>query len=378
MTIMNGKMGSTALAVAFALPLTLGTAWAQQSQGTDQSSETANQSQDSSQSQSSGQQQTPQQSSQSAGSSGGTSNDGQANALVATVGGAEIRGSDVLTVIGMLPPQLQSQSPDMLVPIALEQLIMRELILEKARSQNLAEDPEVVSLVTGSTQAAEKDAMVQVWLDRELAKTVTDEAIQKSYDEAQQGQKDFPPLEAVRPQIEQHLRRRALEELRTQLREGADIVLYDPTGKPVEGSSSGSQSSETSSSGNITNGQSIDAAKNQAEQSGMQGVEPVQGATILKGKASTNADVYMIVGPSGELLALAAPLPADSGAKTGSTESQDGSEAAPEAGEPAESGFMATQAQPASPQMWDPSSVEHGMRQLELGTRGAAGEVSKP
>ena len=378
MTIMNGKMGSTALAVAFALPLTLGTAWAQQSQGTDQSSETANQSQDSSQSQSSGQQQTPQQSSQSAGSSGGTSNDGQANALVATVGGAEIRGSDVLTVIGMLPPQLQSQSPDMLVPIALEQLIMRELILEKARSQNLAEDPEVVSLVTGSTQAAEKDAMVQVWLDREMAKTVTDEAIQKSYDEAQQGQKDFPPLEAVRPQIEQHLRRQALEELRTQLREGADIVLYDPTGKPVEGSSSGSQSSETSSSGNTTNGQSIDAAKNQAEQSGMQGVEPVQGATILKGKASTNADVYMIVGPSGELLALAAPLPADSGAKTGSTESQDGSEAATEAGEPAESGFMATQAQPASPQMWDPSSVEHGMRQLELGTRGAAGEVSKP
>ena len=378
MTIMNGKMGSTALAVAFALPLTLGTAWAQQSQGTDQSSETANQSQDSSQSQSSGQQQTPQQSSQSAGSSGGTSNDGQANALVATVGGAEIRGSDVLTVIGMLPPQLQSQSPDMLVPIALEQLIMRELILEKARSQNLAEDPEVVSLVTGSTQAAEKDAMVQVWLDRELAKTVTDEAIQKSYDEAQQGQKDFPPLEAVRPQIEQHLRRQALEELRTQLREGADIVLYDPTGKPVEGSSSGSQSSETSSSGNTTNGQSIDTAKNQAEQSGMQGVEPVQGATILKGKASTNADVYMIVGPSGELLALAAPLPADSGAKTGSTESQDGSEAATEAGEPAESGFMATQAQPASPQMWDPSSVEQGMRQLELGTRGAAGEVSKP
>ena len=86
----------------------------------------------------------------------------------------------------------------------------------------------------------------------------------------------------------------------------------------------------------------------------------------------------MIVGPSGELLALAAPLPADSGAKTGSTESQDGSEAATEAGEPAESGFMATQAQPASPQMWDPSSVEQGMRQLELGTRGAAGEVSKP
>lgn len=106
--------------------------------------------------------------------------------------------------------------------------------------------------------------MVQVWLDRELTKSLTDEAVQKSYDDVNQAQgpKDLPPLEAVRPQIEQHLRRQAMEELRTQLRKGADIVFYDLTGKPVEGSSSGSQGNETSSSGNTTNGGSSDAAKN--------------------------------------------------------------------------------------------------------------------
>ncbi|GHG37171.1 hypothetical protein GCM10017322_39940 [Paracoccus aerius] len=38
---------------------------------------------------------------------------------------------------------------------------------------------------------------------------------------------------------------------------------------------------------------------------------------------------------------------------------------------------MATQAQPAMPNMWDPATVESGMRQLELGTRAAAGEIQE-
>ena len=89
----------------------------------------------------------------------------------------------------------------------------------------------------------------------------------------------------------------------------------------------------------------------------------------------------MIVGPSGELLAVAAPLPgsADTGGNSESQAAgQNNAEVPPEAGEPAESGFMATQVQPATPNMWDPGAVEQGMRQLELGIRGAAGEVSEP
>ncbi|MGR3249223.1 MAG: hypothetical protein ACU0DH_00480 [Paracoccus sp. (in: a-proteobacteria)] len=232
-----------------------------------------------------------------------------------------------MTVIGALPPQLRSQPPQMLVPIALDQLIMRQLILQKARQANLAEDPEVVALVTGATQAAEDDALVQVWLDRELQDSVTDEAVQQSYDTAQaQGQTDLPPLEAVRPQIEQHLRRQAVEELRTQLREGADIVLFDPTGQPIENTQQASQSSGDGSSGsNSASGQSTgtsgsnsqnanaEAAQGQAEQAGMQQVQSMQGTTVLRGKSANQADVFMIVGPSGELLALASPLPAESG-----------------------------------------------------------------
>ncbi|CUH12185.1 hypothetical protein JSE7799_00203 [Jannaschia seosinensis] len=212
MTRLSKNMRSTALAAFLSLPVATGAAYAQQSQDADEPMQEA----------------PAQQSGQTAGSP-------QADAIVATVGDAEIRGADLMTVIGALPPQLQSQPPQMLVPMALEQLILRELILQEARGQNLADDPEVVALVEGSAEAAEEDAIVQVWLNRELASAVTDEAVQQAYESAQaQGQQDLPPVEEVRPQIEQYLRQQALQDVQARLQQDADIVLYDPTGRPVE------------------------------------------------------------------------------------------------------------------------------------------------
>ena len=307
MTIAS-RMSSTAVAAILTLPLALGPAWAQESQPADQSGGGMTQQPDQSQSSGQAQDSTGQQGEQPAGNAAGASGDAGADALVATVGGTEIRGSDVLTVIDMLPPQLQSQPPQMLVPIALDQLIMRELILEQARSENLTEDPEVTAMVTGATQVAEEDALVQVWLDRELGKSVTDEAVQQFYEDMQgQGQQDLPPLADVRPQIEQHLRRQAVEELRTQLRQGTDIVLYDPAGRPITGVEQGSPASGASNQGQTgsesttsdtsgsndsasdaagTTGQAAnrEAARSQAEQAGMQQVEAVEGTSILKAR----------------------------------------------------------------------------------------------
>ena len=255
MRMVNLHMRSTAIAALMSVPLATGAAVAQQ-----QTDQTTQQAQDSAQ------QQSQEQSSQSATGSGQAAGDQQEDAIVATVGDAEIRGSDVMTVIGMLPPQLQSQPPQMLVPMALEQLILRELILEEARGQNLADDPEVQALVENSAQTAEEDAMVQIWLDREMASVVTDEAVQQVYEGAQaQGAQDLPPVEEVRAQIEQHLRQQAMQDIRMRLREGADVVLYDPTGRPMEqqqgggGDSSGTATSGQSgsaTSGNTASGQS--------------------------------------------------------------------------------------------------------------------------
>ena len=211
----NSKMCSTAIAALLSLPLASGAAFAQQSQETgqtqDSTQESTTPSQDTAQ----------QQSSQPATGSGQAVGDQQSDSVVATVGDAEIRGSDVMTVIGMLPPQLQSQPPQMLVPMALQQLILRELILEEARALNLADDPEVVALVESSAQTAEEDAMVQIWLDREMADVVTDEAVQQVYEGAQaQGAQNLPPIDEVRPQIEQHLRQQAMQDIQMRLREG--------------------------------------------------------------------------------------------------------------------------------------------------------------
>lgn len=262
MKMMNSKMRSTAIAALLSLPVASGAAFAQQSQGDDQTQQQNSQSQTA----------TQQQSSQASDSSGQAAGTQQQDAVMATVGDAEILGSDVMTVIGTLPPQLQSQPPQMLVPIALQQLILRELILEEARSQNLADDPEVVALVEGSVQAAEEDAMVQIWLNRQMANAVTDEAVQQAYEGAQaQGQQDLPELSVVRPQIEQHLRGQAMQNLQAQLQEGADIVLYDAMGQPIEQQSGQDQSSQSNgnsdaqSSSNGSSGSSSSAESSSGE-----------------------------------------------------------------------------------------------------------------
>lgn len=247
MTMTNSKMRSTAVAALLSLPVATGGALAQQSQETDQAQPQSTQSQDATQGQSS-------QTNQNSGQASGTQ---QADARVATVGDAEILGSDVMAVIGMFPPQLQAQPPQMLVPMAVEQLILRELILADARRHNLAADPEVIALVETSSQAAEEDAMVQVWLDREMANVVTDEAVQQVYSGAQaQGQQGLPSIDAVRPQIEQHLRQQAIRDLQTRLRQGADVVLYDPTGQPVAQQQSGQAQQNQGSQSGTAGGQS--------------------------------------------------------------------------------------------------------------------------
>ncbi|SDY89454.1 hypothetical protein [Citreimonas salinaria] len=222
----NYKMRDTAIAAILSIPVASGAAFAQESNQTNQSG-AGSQSSDSA----------TQQSTSGNGQAGGTQ---QNDPVVAAVAGTEIFGSDVMKVIGALPPELSSQPSEMLVPMALEQLILRQLIVNEARSQNFDEDPEVVALVETSMAGAEDDALVQVWLDRQMANAVSDEAVQQTYDQAvAQGQQNMPPLAEVRPQIEQFLSQQAMLGIRTQLTEGADVVFFDPAGNPIDPQSGG-------------------------------------------------------------------------------------------------------------------------------------------
>ena len=160
--------------------------------------------------------------------------DGNEDALVAKVGDREIRRSDVLTVIGMLPAQLQQQPPEMLIPIALDQLVMRELILQEAKDAGLESDPAVSALDAGAPEREKEDAMVQTWLEQELGKAVTEEKVQETYTTLKQQMGDqAPDVETLRPQIEQELRQQAFLDLSRDLQEGAEITLYGPDGQAV-------------------------------------------------------------------------------------------------------------------------------------------------
>lgn len=161
-----------------------------------------------------------------------------AGPLVVRVGDQDISRSDVSGAISALPPQLRQQPPELLVPMAVNQLIAKELIYQAALAEKLNEDSEVVALVEEANSANEKDAMVQVWLQRELGNRVTDQSVEAKYEEIKSNsEQEIPPLEAVRAQIEQQLRQEAFSDVEEDLRKDVEIVYYGPDGKPQTASS---------------------------------------------------------------------------------------------------------------------------------------------
>lgn len=223
-TLIKTRLLSTAGAVALTLPLWAGASLAQDAQAQTQGAEQADQAQ---------------QSSDPGPATNGQQAQGQVSgpdALFATVGDAEIHNSDVMQAIGAFPPPLNAQPPEMLVPMAVQQLLLREAIVQEARAQGLGEDPEVQSLVEGATQAAEEDALVQVWLQRELQGRVTPEAVDQAYASLQAlaGDQPVPELEQIRPQIEQSLAQLAFNDIQSALLANANIILYGPDRQPID------------------------------------------------------------------------------------------------------------------------------------------------
>mgnify|MGYP003135604647 FL=1 len=158
--------------------------------------------------------------------------------LVVRVGDEDINRSDVSGAISALPPQLRQQPPELLVPMAVNQLIAKELIYKAALADKLNEDSEVVALVEEARSANEKDAMIQVWLQRELGDRVSDESVEAKYEEIKaNSEQEIPPFEAVRAQIEQQLRQEAFSNVEEDLRKDVEIVYYGPDGKPQTASS---------------------------------------------------------------------------------------------------------------------------------------------
>ncbi|MHA7874043.1 hypothetical protein [Roseivivax sp.] len=171
---------------------------------------------------------------------------GDPERLVVMVGETEITEGDVMAMIAALPQQVRQMPQEQIVPIAVEQLILRELLVTAAQDAEITtEDSDVQAMIEENGDMAENDALARVYLDRELSGAVTDEAVQSTYEEIKaNAESEVPPLEEVRPQIEKQVRQEAFGDLQAELQEDTRIVFYGPDGKPRSASTSeGAQSS---------------------------------------------------------------------------------------------------------------------------------------
>ena len=102
------------------------------------------------------------------------------NPTVATIDGEEIKRLDVFQIIQTLPPQARQQPIDKLFPIALDQVVNAQVIEKNVANVNLDKDPEVKKQL----EAAKEQIVRTVYIQNLVSERLTDERVQKKYDEA--------------------------------------------------------------------------------------------------------------------------------------------------------------------------------------------------
>jgi len=113
-----------------------------------------------------------------------------ANPVVARIDGQPVYRSEVLELALSLPAQYQAQIQQ-IFPLLVQRLIDFKLATRAGQAAGLADDSEVKARVA----AAEERAIRDVYLERHIAKEVTEEALRKHYEEYL---KDNPPKEEQR------------------------------------------------------------------------------------------------------------------------------------------------------------------------------------
>jgi peptidyl-prolyl cis-trans isomerase C len=102
-----------------------------------------------------------------------------ADPVVAKVNGQEIHLSDVKDAAQALPENLRGLPSQTLYPMLLDQLIDGRVLVSEAHKSGLDKDPTVQRQVT----AAEDRALQSAMLNKEIAPSITDEALRARYDQ---------------------------------------------------------------------------------------------------------------------------------------------------------------------------------------------------
>ncbi len=155
-----------------------------------------------------------------------------ADPVVAKVGADEIHASELQEAAASLPEELRGMPAPVLYPMLLDQLIDRRVIVQAGRKQGLANDPAVQRQVTRATDLAIQNAL----LTREIAPTLTDEAIKARYDRdiaGKQGEEEVRARHILVPDEEQ------AKKIIADLKGGADFAELAKTLSKDPGAASG-------------------------------------------------------------------------------------------------------------------------------------------
>lgn len=101
-----------------------------------------------------------------------------ADPVVARVGTDEIHASELSDAAKALPEELRGMPPTALYPMLLDQLVDRHVVVIAARKEGLDRDPAVQRMVARATDSALQNAL----LTREIAPTLTEDAIRARYE----------------------------------------------------------------------------------------------------------------------------------------------------------------------------------------------------
>jgi peptidyl-prolyl cis-trans isomerase C len=112
--------------------------------------------------------------------------------VVAVVEGEQIMSSELIGAFQSLPPKVRQRGLRSVYPRLLEQIIEERLLTIHGRLNNLADDPEVKARV----RRAEDSIVGQVYLNRLVKQSLTDEALRKRYDDLAKNTKTAPEVRA--------------------------------------------------------------------------------------------------------------------------------------------------------------------------------------
>lgn len=139
------------------------------------------------------------------------------NPVVAKLNNEEITRLDVFNFIQTLGPQTQQMPIDQLFPLALDQVITSEIITDKVKKVDLDNDP----AVKAQLEAAKKQIVRGVFMEKEVEKAMTEDRLKGAYDEYVA---NFPEIEEIKTRHILVKDEDQAKDLIKQLNNGADFA----------------------------------------------------------------------------------------------------------------------------------------------------------